>query len=114
MDYSEWAASTARADLYCNHALTLTATWWDNPAADPILTAAGLLQAITAEHPNPTRVTIPELDQLTLGDSLEAALHEVQSWDLTILHHVPDAARLRATLTDLTTWLRHTSPIGES
>lgn len=91
--------SIARVDLLLGQATMLTADRWDDAAA-LVQEAMGIALLMAATHPSDTPVEVPDLADLGVGECLERALREVQSWDLSLAAGLPDLARLRVVLAD--------------
>lgn len=94
------AVSIATVDLLLGHATMLTADRFDDVAA-MIQEAMGIAMLMAATHPTNRPVDVLGLAHLDARASIEQALREAQSFDLTLAADLPDMARLRVLLADL-------------
>lgn len=92
--------SIGRVDLLLGRATALTAVWFDETAA-AIQEAMGLALYLTAAHPGQTPVEVPGLASLDVEGCVDAALREVQSWDLLLAADLPGMGRLEVLLSDV-------------
>ena len=92
--------SIGRIDLLLGQATMLTAVRWDE-SAGLIQEAMGIALLMAATRPSSQPLEIPGFATLSLRDSIDQALREVQSWDLTLAADLPDLARLRVLLSDI-------------
>ena len=100
----EWVAfpeSAGRVDLLLGHAVLLVAQWWEDPVADDVFEAMGIAIQMAAQYPASTPIWVPGLAEMSLDESIDAALIEVQEWDLGWAIDLPDLTRLRVLLSDL-------------
>ena len=93
------AESIATVDLLLGHATMLTADRFDD-VATRIQEAMGIALLMAAIHPSGRPVEVPGLAGLDALGCIEAALREVQSWDLALAVDLPDLGRLRVVLSD--------------
>lgn len=91
--------SISRVDLLLGHATMLTADRWDAAAA-LVQEAMGIVLCLPAIDPSDAAVAVVGLDDWNALGCVEAALREVQSWDLALAVDHPDLARLRVVLSD--------------
>jgi hypothetical protein len=108
----EWAAfpeSVGRVDLLVGHAARLAARWPGNAAAT-VLRAMGIAMLMAAQHPINEPIWVPGLVEMTVEESVEAALCEVWEWDLGWAPELPDMARLRVLLSDVRRELATATP----
>jgi hypothetical protein len=99
----EWAAfpeSVGRVDLLVGHAARLAARWPGNAAAT-VFQVMGIAMLMAAQHPINEPIWVPGLVEMTVEESVEAALGEVWEWDLGWAPELPDMARLRVLLSDV-------------
>jgi hypothetical protein len=92
--------SIGRVDLLLGQATALTAVWFDELAAR-IQEAMGLALYLAAAHPCQGPVEVPGLDGFGVLACVEAALREVQSWDLLLAADLPGVGRLEVVLSDV-------------
>ena len=94
------AESIGRVDLLLGRATALTAVWFDEVAA-AIQEAMGLGLVLAAAHPCRGSVDVPGLAGLGVEACVDAALREVQSWDLLLASDLPGMGRLQVVLSDV-------------
>lgn len=92
--------SMSRVDLLLGQATMLTAVRWDEVAGS-IQEAMGIVLLMAASRPSSQPLEIPGLASMSLGECVDQALREVQSWDLSLAADLPDLARLRVLLSDI-------------
>ena len=92
--------SIGRVDLLLGQATMLTAVRWDE-VAGMVQEAMGIVLLLAATRPSSQPVDIPGLASMSLGDCIDEALREVQSWDLSLAADLPDLARLSVLLSDI-------------
>lgn len=92
--------SIGRVDLLLGRATALSAVWFDETAA-AIQEAMGLALYLAAAHPCSSPIAVPGLEGLDVPGCVDAALREVQSWDLLLAGDLPGMGRLEVLLSDL-------------
>ena len=92
--------SIGRVDLLLGRAAALSAVWFDETAA-AIQEAMGLALYLAAAHPCSSPIAVPGLEGLDVPGCVDAALREVQSWDLLLAGDLPGMGRLEVLLSDV-------------
>jgi hypothetical protein len=92
--------SIGRVDLVLGQATILTAVRWDE-IAGMVQEAMGIVLLMAATLPSSQPLEFPGLASMSLGECIDQALREVQSWDLTLAVDLDDLARLRVLLSDI-------------
>jgi hypothetical protein len=98
----EWAAfpsSAGRVDLLLGHAMVMDDRW--DGVSVLIGEAMGIALLMAAQYPARGPVWVPGLREMSLSECVDAALIEVQEWDLCWSVDLPDMTRLRVLLSDL-------------
>jgi hypothetical protein len=104
--------SIARVDLLLGHATMLTADRWDDTTG-LIHEAMAISLLLSSAHPTRRPVGVPGLGSMGAATCVDSARREVESWDLALAEILPDLARLRVLLADLTRILTVDSDLAD-